>query len=139
MKQISDCISYQIGVAAKRISRSARDYLAAFDVTPVQYAVLRALSDQDRQTGAQLTALLHIDSATITGVLDRLVRLELIQRVPHETDRRVKCLSLTDYGRRRLPDMDAAMERLNEEVDRFLGDDADDFRRILKRVEKLSL
>lgn len=136
MEHISDCISFQMGVAAKRVNRRARDLLAAFDVTPVQYAVLRSLSDRDRQTGAQLTALLHIDSATITGVLDRLVRLELIRRVPDEADRRVKCLTLTEYGHARLPEMNAAMERLNEEMDCLLGEDAGAFRRLLRKMEE---
>ena len=38
-------------------------------------------------------------SATMTGIVDRLVRLRLVQREPRATDRRVVIIGLTDSGR----------------------------------------
>ena len=99
MNRIEDCISFLTGKAAQAVTRAARDRLARHGVTPVQYAVLQVLWEEDGQSGAAIGTRLVLDSATITGVIDRLVKLELIARRPSARDRRVNALHLTDRGR----------------------------------------
>ena len=64
-------------------------------MTLTQYAVLKVLSDADGQTGAELGARLGIDSATTTGVADRLAANGLLERRPDPQDRRLQRLFLT--------------------------------------------
>ena len=80
MDRIEDCISFIVGKAAQQVARRARDRLEPHGVTPTQYAVLKVLSDADGQTGAELGARLGIDSATTTGVADRLAASGLLER-----------------------------------------------------------
>jgi DNA-binding MarR family transcriptional regulator len=93
-------------------------------VTPTQYAVLKVLWEQDGLSGAQLGGRLLIDSATVTGVADRLQTAGLLERRPHGEDRRIHSLYLTGPGRALQAPLDAAMDQLNDEVACEMGEEA---------------
>jgi DNA-binding MarR family transcriptional regulator len=116
MDRIENCISFLTGKAAQQIQRRSREKLSAWGVTPPQYAVLRVLWDEDGQSGAAIGARLVIDSATITGVIDRLEGTGLLERRADGGDRRVHRLFLTPRGRALQVPLDAAMDQLNAEV-----------------------
>jgi len=46
----------------------------------------------------ELANLLGVEGPTVVSLVDRLVKAELVQRVPSETDRRVKHVVLTEAG-----------------------------------------
>lgn len=124
MNRVEDCISFLIGKAGQQIARRAREKLAAHGVTPTQYAVLKVLWERDGQSGAELGGRLLIDSATITGIADRLQSAGLLERRPHGEDRRVHSLFLTGPGQALQTPLDAAMDQLNDEVAREMGNEA---------------
>jgi MarR family transcriptional regulator, organic hydroperoxide resistance regulator len=136
MDRLSECICYLIGGAAKQVNRRARELLAPYHLTPVQYAVMRALYEYDLQTGSELANTLFMDSATLTGVVDRLEKQGLVARRPDPKDRRANRLALQDKGRKLLPDLDRAMERLNEDADRIMGGKASKVRADLAKLAK---
>ena len=124
MDRVEDCISFLIGKAGQQVARRAREKLAAHGVTPTQYAILKVLWERDGLSGAELTGRLLIDSATVTGVVDRLQAAGLLERRPHGEDRRVHSLCLTRQGKALQAPLDAAMNQLNGEVARELGGQA---------------
>ena len=58
---------------------------------------------------------LQLDSATITGVIDRLTHLGLIERRPDPYDRRVNRVHLTAQGSTLQAPLSQAIEQLNAE------------------------
>jgi MarR family transcriptional regulator, organic hydroperoxide resistance regulator len=80
-------ISFYLGKAYQQVTQSAKQRLAPYGVTPVQYALLKVLWEHKHQSGAELGECLLLDSATMTGLLDRLEHAGLIERKAHETDR----------------------------------------------------
>ena len=138
MKSIRSCISFQASAAAKVVARLSRDRLTQFGVTPIQFAVLQAVSEKDSQTAADISTFLMIDSATIVGVIDRLAAMDFLAREPDPSDRRIKRLSLTAQGAAVLPAMQVAMDELNAEIDQTLEQSAQDVRESLKRLAELS-
>jgi MarR family transcriptional regulator, organic hydroperoxide resistance regulator len=125
--RLEDCISFLLGKAGQQVARRAREKLAPHGVTPTQYAVLKTLWGQDGQSGAEIGARLVIDSATATGVLDRLQASGLLERRADREDRRVQRVFLTPSGRALQAPLDAAMDRLNDEVRQHLGAEANGF------------
>jgi DNA-binding MarR family transcriptional regulator len=122
MERIEDCISFLLGKATQQVARRSRDALAPFGVTPVQFAALRILCESDGRSCAELCARLLLDSATMTGIVDRLETAGLVERRPDpEGDRRINRVYLSDEGRTRCAPMNAAMDRVNAEVDQILG------------------
>lgn len=116
MDRVENCISFLVGKAAQQIARRTREKLSAWGVTPPQYAVLRVLWERDGQSGAAIGQRLVIDSATITGVIDRLEGTGLLERRADGGDRRVHRLFLTDQGRALQRPLDAVMDELNADV-----------------------
>lgn len=121
MDRIEACISFQIGKAAQQVSRRAKALLAPYGVTPLQYAVLKCLSGSEGLSGAELGSRLVLDSASITGVVDRLAASGLLARRPDADDRRVLRLYMTPKSRGQQGALDRAMDKLNAEAAELLG------------------
>jgi MarR family transcriptional regulator, organic hydroperoxide resistance regulator len=136
MYPIDDCIAFQACKAAQELSRRSRERLSPFGVTVTQYSVLSALWQRDGQSGAELGARLVFDSATVTGLIDRLQGAELIERRPDENDRRVNRVFLTERGLKLRAPMVATMQTLNNEVDACLGEFSPLFREHLRRLAR---
>ena len=134
MDRIEDCISFLVGKAAQQVAWRARDKLAPYDVTPTRYAVLKVLWDQDGQSAADVGVRLVIDSATITGVIDRLEASGLLERRRDGEDRRVQRLYLTRKGRALQKPLDRVMDQVNDEVRAILGKQAPGLWRGLRRL-----
>ena len=83
---------------------------AGYDLTPVQYAALRAVGAHAGIDQATLAGLIAYDRTTITGVVDRLVQKGLLVREASSRDRRAHQLQITDAGRRTLQGIEPAVD-----------------------------
>src|SRR5262249_22465823 len=83
---------------------------AGYDLTPVQYAALAAISTNHGIDQVTLAGLIAYDRTTITGVVDRLVQKGLVARHESSRDRRARELKITDAGRRTLRGITPAVE-----------------------------
>ncbi len=121
MDRIEDCLSFVLGKAYQQVQQDAKRRLAPHGVTPAQYAVLRVLWERDGQSAADVGARLVLDSATMTGLVDRLSQAGLVERRPHAVDRRVNLVCLTSAGAALRAPLDAEMDALNEDAAQRLG------------------
>jgi DNA-binding MarR family transcriptional regulator len=139
MENIESCISFLFGKAYQHITAIARERLAPYGVTPVQFALLHLLWDQDGQSGTALGTRLQLDSATITGVLDRLANAELLERRPDPTDRRINLIFLTEQGRTLRAPLNTVMDALNQELfSQFTDADGDRLRRMVAQLGRVT-
>jgi DNA-binding MarR family transcriptional regulator len=74
------------------------DEAAAFDVTPVQFAILNALQDRPGEDQITLAGRVALDAATLGSVVTRLQARGLVRRESDPGDRRRKLLWLTPQG-----------------------------------------
>jgi len=84
------------------LNQAFRRRIAHIKLTPDQFTVLRWLHEDDTEgmTQRQLADLMASDPNTVTSVLNRMERAALIERRPHERDRRAKRVKLKPKGRR---------------------------------------
>jgi len=78
-----------------------------FSLTAPQSGVLRSLASNGPISSAQLSRELYVTPSNITGIIDRLEKKGLVQRVRKEGDRRVALIMLTQAGEQlssQLPD-----------------------------------
>lgn len=103
-----DNVTEMVVVALRRIIRTidlrSRFLVTNYGLTGPQLTVLRELSVHDGISVGQLTRAIHLSQATVTGILDRLAKRDLIRRQRSETDRRRVQVWLTDTGRQLLAD-----------------------------------
>lgn len=72
--------------------------ISELGLTPVQGMALSSLDEDDPPTMSQLGSTIMCDSSTLTGVVDRLEALGLVERRAAAHDRRAKCVALTPAG-----------------------------------------
>jgi DNA-binding MarR family transcriptional regulator len=108
---------------------------AGYDLTPVQYAALAAISTSPGIDQATLAGLIAYDRTTITGVVDRLVQKGLLVRRPSSRDRRAHELQMTDEGHKVLAGVVPAVEAAQQIMLRGLtGEEAEEFLRLFRKA-----
>jgi len=93
-----ECIFFQLAKAHQAGARFWNAALADYPVTSVQGMVLTFLYENDHVTARELGERVMLDSATLTGILDRIEKSGLIERRPHPEDRRALQVCLTAEG-----------------------------------------
>jgi DNA-binding MarR family transcriptional regulator len=88
----------------------------AHGITPVQYAALYAALRQPGLDQRTLASTIGFDTSTIGGVIDRLERRGLIERLASPTDRRVRLLQVTAEGEALLGEVIPAMLKAQQRI-----------------------
>ncbi len=86
----------------------------AFDVTPVQYSLLTALSDHGEMDQNTLAMEIGLERTTVAEVLPRLEARELIVRRQSAADRRVRLVKLSRKGASQVRRMAEAAQRAHD-------------------------
>jgi len=85
--------------------------LSELGISPQQSMAIGTLKPGEPMPMSALADALHCDNSNITGIVDRLETAGLAERRPHERDRRVKAVVLTEKG-----------EWMRIEIDRRAGE-----------------
>ncbi|MFP4476083.1 MAG: MarR family winged helix-turn-helix transcriptional regulator [Desulfatibacillaceae bacterium] len=132
---VIDCIFFQLTKATQAGVLFYGHRVAHLDITATQALVLNSLFEQDRIPSHVLSNKLRITSATTTGILDRLVRSGLVERIPNPEDRRAVLVCLTDKGREVAAEVRKVVETANADFLACLSPDEElFFRGLLKRL-----
>ena len=108
---------------------------AGYDLTPVQYVALTAVSANPGLDQVTLAGLIAFDRTTITGVVDRLVQKGLMARHESSRDRRARELKITEAGRRVLRGITPAVETAQRTMVRGLTEkEAKELVRLLQKA-----
>jgi DNA-binding MarR family transcriptional regulator len=95
IRAIKDAFHFLLWVAVRRFSH----LLQPFGLTFPQFFALAALAAHKQTcTMRDLTSITFQDPPTMTGVVDRLVRMQLVRRSRSEIDRRVVLVQATPAG-----------------------------------------
>ena len=130
-----DCIFFQLAKASQSGIRFWRDWVSRFNVTPVQGSVLIFLGEKDQTTSAHLGNRAQLDSATLTGILDRLESAGLLERRRNPDDRRSILICLTSEGREVAEDIRSTAEQANQAfLSNLSNEESQIFRLLLRKL-----
>ena len=118
----TDCIFFQLAKANQAGSKVWRKHMSRLNLTTVQGIVLNFLKQGDQITSRDLGERTQLDSATMTGVLDRLEKMALVERQSHPSDRRAIDVCLTDAGKALTDKTSSEGEKANKEFLRDLDE-----------------
>lgn len=132
---VSDSPGLLINKLAHAMALDMDRRLKSYDVTMSQWAMLKQLWRQEGRSQVELQELLGLDGATVTGLVQRMTQLGLVQRRPDPRDRRVQRVFLTERGRA-LEQMTMVLEReVNARaLEGFTADERAFFIRLLTRA-----
>lgn len=114
--QLEECVNYLLTTAQHSVFLKMTEKLSVFDLTPVQYAVLYCLWENDKKSPKEIAERLKLENSTISGILERMEKKDLIKRMISKEDRRFIQIMLTEKGAALEEDVLAAVEKVNEEV-----------------------
>jgi DNA-binding MarR family transcriptional regulator len=100
MDQQIDRIDPMMGKIHRAIRKELDNKFKRFVITPPQFEVLVLLWVEDGLLLSELGRKLSRDGPTITGVVDRMEKKQLVKRVRDEKDRRAIKIVLTPKGLR---------------------------------------
>ena len=83
------------------LNQAFRRRIAHLGITPDQFTVMRTLLEQHGLTQRELAQVMSSDPNTVASLVERMELARLLQRNPHEKDRRAHRLRLTANGRRK--------------------------------------
>ena len=115
---VRDYIFFQLTKASQAGTGFWANQVKHLGVTASQAMLLNFLGEEDRILSRSLGQKLQISSATMTGILDRLEKLALVERQPHPDDRRAILICLTDLGRSAAEEIHSIMVKANRD---YLG------------------
>ncbi len=94
-----EAINTHLGRLAWLITRQLAQQLRDFELTLPQFVVLATLASQPQPCPmGQLAQLTRQTPATLTGIIDRLLKTGLVQRAGNSADRRAVLVAATPAG-----------------------------------------
>jgi DNA-binding MarR family transcriptional regulator len=91
-------VAFLLSSLGYAVSRRFHEILRPLELEPGEFALMRAVSASDGTPQNALAERLHISPSWMVAIVDDLERRELLERRPHERDRRVRTLHLTAAG-----------------------------------------
>tara|TARA_B110001454_G_scaffold219099_1_gene249916 strand:- start:19789 stop:20280 length:492 start_codon:yes stop_codon:yes gene_type:complete len=97
-------IADNICVARARRYRSEDFFnaLVSYNLVTPQLGILRVINEAGSVSQQDIGDFVVIDKASMVKFIDQLEKLKLVNRTSHETDRRIKLISLTPKGKKTL-------------------------------------
>lgn len=114
--QLEECVNYLLTTAQHSVFLKMTEKLSVFDITPVQYAVLYCLWENDKRSPKEIAERLKLENSTISGILERMEKKGLIERSISKEDRRYIQVMVTEKGASLKDAVLAAVEEVNNEV-----------------------
>ena len=131
----SKYICFKLSRVMRKVQRYYENSLSSFGVTPVQFYVLSALWENDGVKFKDLARSLNMDGSTLTGLLDRMERLDYVERRDDPEDRRSLLIFLKEKAKMRRTEILSLAERLNKDIkEKFTEEEFIIFERVLDQI-----
>jgi len=96
---LSNQICFPLYSASRLVTKAYKPFLDELGLTYPQYLVLMVLWEKDGLSVNQIKEKLHLDTNTLSPLLKRMEKMELLKRNRSITDERSVIVQLTNNGR----------------------------------------
>jgi DNA-binding MarR family transcriptional regulator len=116
MAQYEDCIIFLLSKAYQKAHGNFKKRLQAFGLTPVQHLILEVLWQEEGPSAGDIGKKLVLDSATLSGVLDRMAEGGWVTKEADEEDKRFLRIRLTPKSNQLKGSLIRERENSNEDI-----------------------
>ncbi len=135
----NDCIFFQIAKTHQTAMKFLSERMAPYRLTAVQSMVLAFLYGADGVPSVELGTRTTLDSATLTGIIDRLEAAGYVRREKHPSDRRAVLIHLTGEGAGVAKKVRSEILKANRDFVEAAGlDDEGMFRKALADIREMA-
>jgi len=121
VSNIEEWLPFLLAKAHQYTYTLLRSELEKYKLTPPQFVTLAFLWRRDGLYQQELGNLMNVDRTTIGGILERLEKLELVQRGQDPRDRRSTVIFVTKKGKALKEQILPTLEKVNTEINRTLS------------------
>ena len=118
------CTCFRLRKATRQVTQIYDEHLAEFGLTVTQFSLLGHLRAMSGVGIGALADVMVMDPTSLTRALRPLERQGLVALRPDPSDRRARCVHLTDKGRSAYETARAGWQRAQDQIGDLLGDDA---------------
>lgn len=98
--KLDNQLCFRLYTAARLVTASYTPFFRQFGITYPQYLVLMLLWESDNRVVSDITDKLHLETNTVTPLLQRMEKQNLIVRQKSAADSRQRIVSLTNEGKK---------------------------------------
>jgi len=133
---LKDCINYLLTGAQHAVFQMMKKELKAYDLTPIQYGVLKCIWEYELHNPKEIAEMLMVENSTISGILERMEAKGLINRQIDDNDRRYIHIYLTERGHALEQPVNEVVDRVNQVVlhDQFNEEQVSQIRSYLRTI-----
>ncbi|MDN3642016.1 MarR family transcriptional regulator [Lutimonas halocynthiae] len=96
---LSSQICFPIYSVSRLLTKAYKPHLEELGITYPQYLVLMVLWENDKVSVNQITEKLLLNTNTMSPLLKRMEKMDLVNRTRSKEDERIVIVALTDKGR----------------------------------------
>lgn len=139
--ELKECINFLLTTAQHTVFQYLSQRLAPYDITPSQYGILNCLwIGGGTCLPRQIAELLCLETSTVSGILDRMQKKDLIDRVINPDNRREILVMITPKGEGLKEPVLKIIDEVNEEVLKdFSPKETDFIRKSLRQIAEKAL
>ena len=139
--ELKECINFLLTTAQHTVLQYLSQRLAPYDIAPSQYGILNCLWINDGTClPRQIAELLCLETSTVSGILDRMQKKDLIDRVINPENRREILVMITPKGEALKAPVLKIIDEVNEEVLKdFSPKETEFIRKSLRQIAEKAL
>lgn len=115
-EDLPECMVFLLGKAYQKAHADFNRRLRPYGLTNMQHLVLEGLWYEPGMTATELSKLLILDKATLSGVLDRMAETGWIEKHPDPEDRRIQRIYPSEQANRLKPDLIEERKESNKDL-----------------------
>ena len=97
--KLENQLCFRLYTASRYVTASYTPFFKEYNITYPQYLVLMVLWEKDNRVISEITDLLHLETNTVTPLLQRMEKVGLIVRQKSKVDSRQRIISLSRRGK----------------------------------------
>ncbi|KLU65227.1 HTH-type transcriptional regulator MgrA [Desulfosporosinus acididurans] len=131
----SKYICYKLSRVMRKLYRYYESNLSTYGITPSQFYVLTVVWENDGLKFKELAKRLEMDGSTLTSILDRMERQDLVERRDDPEDRRSLLVCLKEKARANILEITNLAEKMDQEIkERFSREEYAIFEKVLESL-----
>ncbi|NMH74595.1 MarR family transcriptional regulator [Bacillus sp. RO2] len=124
--ELKDCMNFLLSVSQNKVFKYFSKLLEVHGVTPAQYGVLNCLWKEGQLSPKQIGAMVYLEAPTISGILDKMQKANLIERSVDPNNRRNVLVTATPKSYEIKEKVESATSDMNNKVLQNLSDKEQD-------------
>ncbi|MGE7651197.1 MULTISPECIES: MarR family winged helix-turn-helix transcriptional regulator [Bacillaceae] len=133
--ELKDCMNFLLSVSQNKVFKYFSKLLEDYGVTPAQYGVLNCLWKEGQLSPKQIGEMVYLEAPTVSGILDKMQKADLIERSVDPKNRRNVLVTATPKSHEIREKVESATITLNNKVLQNLSDiEKDELKKALETI-----